>query len=682
MKSLGMKITAEDIYSTNHSSLKDAVVQFGSGCTGEIVSPQGLLLTNHHCASSQIQSLSTISRNYLKDGFWADSQAEEIACPGLTATFIIEIRDVTAAVQAVLTDSTSDDRRDATIKILTDSLEKAAINGTHYKAFTRAFYQGNQYYLFITEVFKDIRLVGAPPVSVGHFGGETDNWMWPRHTGDFAVFRIYAGKDNAPADYSKDNVPFIPRHFFPVNIGGVKEGDFTFVMGFPGRTNAYLPAAGLELVLSQTNPDKISCREERLKIWREAMSFNDTIQLKYASKYRTLANYYKKWKGEIHGLKKTEALAAKKKFENEFMDWLQADSSRITRYGRILPEFEEFYSYGKPYSLANDFLTEGLLGIEIVGLANRLLPLVDLSEKKEPDEKAIEELRSKLVSELGGTYRNYDAPTDEKVCAAMLRLCMAKMSKARCPLFFETIRTNYHSDCNRYAKYLFEKTIFASPARLRKFLVGFRAGSVRKLKKDPAWKLAAGISDFQKSKVEPDYTFFTRKVNSLQRLYMQALLEMKKEEILYPDANSTFRVSYGIVDGMSPADGVRYEYTTTLDGLISKEDTSSEEFQVPSRLKQLVEQKDYGEFASNGTVPVAFLASNHTTNGNSGSPVLNAKGELVGINFDRIWEGVMSDLYYDEEVGRNITVDIRYVLFFIEKFAGAHRLLEEMRIVR
>lgn len=682
MKSLGMKISADDIYSINHASLKDAVVQFGSGCTGEIISGRGLLLTNHHCGFSQIQSLSSLDNNYLKNGFWANSLADEMPCPGLTATFIIEIRNVSENILPFLTDTMSEKKRQTIVKGITDSLEQSATAGTHYKAFTKSFYQGNEYYLFISEVFRDIRFVGAPPFAIGKFGGETDNWMWPRHQADISLFRIYAGPDNKPADYSKDNRPFQPRYFFPVNIGGVQEGDFTMVLGFPGRTNAYLPADGLEMIYSQTNPIKIKIREERLRIWNDAMLGNDTIFLQYSSKYKTLANYYKKWKGENSGLQKQNAIGERRNFDRQFLDWAKSDSLRKEKYGSLLDEFAWVYGKGKLFSSVNDVVSETLLSIELVNYVGTFRTLIESCHREQPDLKAIHDSAEKLKNSIAASFKNYSRVVDESVCAAMLKLAWETLPDTMRPEIYQNIRNEYRLDFRRYTQELFSKTIFLQQEKLSELLNGFNLSKCKKLEKDPAWILTKAIEVFSKTRVQPGNTEFMENIFMLQRRYMRGILEMKKNTRLYPDANSTLRVSYGRVEGMKPRDGVSYSYSTTLDGLVEKEGQNTTEFIVPPDLKQMNTDRNFGEYGENGILPLNFLASNHTTNGNSGSPVLNAKGELIGINFDRIAEGVMSDLMYVEKLGRNISVDTRYILFLIDKYSGAGWLLNEMKIVR
>lgn len=686
MQLMGMKISAEEIYSLNKSSLKDAVVHFGGGCTGEIISNRGLLLTNHHCGYSQIQSLSTLAENHLEKGYWASHDSLELPCKGLTATFIIETRDVTAEVLKALNPGLSAEEKDKRIRQIGDSLEKIATEGSHYKAQMKSMYAGNSFLIFISEVFTDVRLVGTPPNAVGNFGGDADNWMWPRHTGDFSLFRIYANKDNKPAPYSRENVPFHPRHHFPISLSGIQEGDFTMVFGFPGRTQTYIPSMGLDIIYSQTNPNRIGIRDVKLNIWNTAMQSNDTVKLQYASKYRSLSNHYKKWKGENMGLKKNDAVRKKIEEEKEFQKWVAASESRSREYGSLLKDFETVYKDGKVFMNAQDYYAEALNGIELVGFVLRFQTLYDLINADKPDTAAIEKSRNKLKSDLVDFFKNYNAATDEKLMSAMLELAAPKIPDYLQPTQLKSLYARSQKDKNAYASYakqVFSQSMFVSQEKISSFLQSFSSKSIPKLEKDPAWKLARSISTAQKNQLMPLLNDFNQRLNQLQSSYMKALLEKNQGvKALYPDANSTIRVSYGKVEGMIPRDGMSYNYYSTLDGVIEKADSSDEEFTVPEKLMELYRKMDYGNYSVNGTVPVAFLASNHTTGGNSGSPVINARGELIGTNFDRIWEGVLSDLYYDENLGRNISVDIRYTLFIIEKLGGAERLIREMTLVK
>jgi len=673
MRQLGMKISAEDIYSVNKSSLKDAVVQFGGGCTGEIISERGLLITNHHCGFSQIQSLSTIETNLLKNGFWAMSDTAEIPVPGLTVTFVKEIIDVTSIILANVSEDLNEQERNLIIKSKSDSLEKARTDGKNIKAFVRSFYSGNEYFLFITQVFRDIRFVGAPPVSVGKFGGETDNWLWPRHTGDFSLFRIYCDSLNKPADYSKNNVPYTSMKFLEINIEGVKENDFTFVYGFPGRTNEYLSASSLDLIYSQTNPTKIKIREERLNIWRTDMNSNDTIYLKYAPRFKTLANYYKKWRGENLGLKSFNVVEQKKSYESK----INTASNGLAK--PILDSIEAVNIRLKPLSYNSDFFVDGLLGIEIVGLSQKFKKLITLSQSDTTSKEVLNKELERLKADYRGFHKNYSKKTDRKICVAMLKLADKHLSIEYKLAFYSNLKTE--SDFEEYTDKLFFGSLLTDTTAVMEYLTSFKKRKIKRVLKDEVYHFGLEINRVSQelnSKMAP----LNIELGRLQRNYISLLRSVDKERKFYPDANSTLRVAYGNVKRMNPSDGKIYNYFTTTDGILEKIDNSNPDFEFPAGLEKLIRDKDFGTYAKNGSVPVAFLASNHTTNGNSGSPVLNAKGQLIGINFDRVWEGNMSDYFFDENTCRNIAMDMHYFLFVVEKYGKANRLIKEMKIVR
>ena len=676
MKSMGMEINAEDIYSINHASLKDAIVQFGAGCTGELISAKGLLITNHHCGLSQIQSLSVIDKNFLKDGFWASNREEEIPCPGLKCTFIREIIDVTSDVLAGISDTLNEEVRAQLIKSKTDSLEKSVnikLNGV-----VRQFYQGNKFYLFIAEVYNDVRFVGAPPISIGKFGGDTDNWMWPRHTGDFSLFRIYADKDNNPSVYSKENIPYTPKQFLTINIGGIKENDFAFVYGFPGRTNEYIPSSALEVIANQTNPNRIAIRQVRLDIMNEAMNSNDTIQLQYAARYSTLENYYKKWKGELLGFKRFDLINEKKIREKDFNEKLK-NFPELLKDSSLISQYNSFSDKAKPLNFANDYFAEALSAIEIVNASARFKTLVNLYEENTNAEKKINDELLKLKKDFKEFYRNYNSSLDFKICKAVLSLSYSNLERQYIPekIFIEGQRKD---NFKKYCENIFENSLIVDSARLMKFLNSFKRNDVKKILKDPAYILSLSIAENQ-TKLQTNLRKLNSHISQLQRNYMRDLLTMNQTGKLYPDANSSLRVSYGKVESVAVNDGMNFNYFTTAEGILDKSKTNSTEYKIPQKLSELIKNRDYGRYGSGGILPVAFLSSVHTTNGNSGSPTLNSKGELIGVNYDRIWEGVVSDYYYDEKHGRNISLDIRYALFIIEKFGNAGWLLNEMKIV-
>ena len=681
MQDMGMKITAEDIYSINNSSMKDAILLFGRGCTSEIISKDGLLLTNHHCGFSQIQKHSTLEQDYLTDGFWAMNKGEELPNPGLTATLMIEMRDVTDSILMGVDDNTPMSERNILIKINITSVIANFESDSKYKAAIKPFFQGNKYYMMITETFKDIRLVGAPPSNIGKFGGDTDNWMWPRHTGDFSLFRIYVDKDGNPAEYSEDNVPYQPKYFFSISLDGVQEDDFTFVFGYPARTKEYLPSYAVEMITEVGNPKKIELRQTRLDIFKKYSTKDPKVRIQYASKDARVANYWKKMIGESGGVKRMKGIEAKQDFEAEFTKW--ALESENTQYANIIPEFKNLYQELTPINLALDYIKEAGLAIEIVKFANSFKTLIALSKSKPINQEAINKELAKLKSKTASFFKDYYQPIDEEVTVAMLRLYDENLDSEYKPAFFNTINTKYKGNYQAYTNYVFSKSIFDKEDKLISFLDNYKPKQYKKLVKDPAFAIANELMKFYTEEIKNEIVIINNSIDSLQRIYMKAQMEMQPDARFYPDANFTLRVTYGTVNGYSPKDAVYYKHFTTLDGIMEKEDPDIYDYVVTDKLHELYDNKDYGAYADkDGTLHVGFAASNHTTGGNSGSPVLNAKGELVGVNFDRCWEGTMSDLMYDPVVCRNISIDIRYFLFVVDKYAGAGYLLDEMKLVK
>ena len=668
MKGLGMKITAKDIYDINKGSLKDAVVIFGSGCTGEVVSDKGLVLTNHHCGYSAVQGLSSVQHDYLSNGFWAMNQAEELPCPGLSVTFIVRIDDVSSKVKQGIANNMSDSAKAKIRMVNIERLQKLYKDSTGYDAAIKSFYYDNQFYLFLTEKYTDIRLVGFPPDGIGEFGGSTDNWTWPRHTGDFGVFRIYADKNNKPAAYSKDNIAYKPKKSFTVNIGGVKEHDFTWVYGFPGKTTEYLSSDGVAEIMNILDPIRISLREKSIAIMDADMRASKEVFIKYASKKLRLANYYKKWQGELLGLQINHAIEKKQTQEQAFRQWVKQDPERIRTYGNILDDLSAAYKRQEKSAKLNEYLTEGIGGSELVkaSIAYRnIMKAIDSI----PTMDSLVVLKKGLMSYL--TTCNIE--TDKKITKALFSCFAAQIAPSE-----------YTSES--FIETMFQTSFLTSSEKIDALLAIKNKSDIKLvLAKDPAYKTYLFYDSMQLIN-----TSFLKKnqqaINGLYTLYIQALMEYNKGKQFYPDANSTLRVTYGNVEGVQPRDGMRYTYTTTLDGAMMKNNDTVEEFKVPEKLKQLYKSKDYGRYAiqqdGKPTVPLAFLASNHTTGGNSGSPVMNAKGELIGTNFDRIWEGTMSDILFDPALCRNITLDIRYTLFIIEKFGGAKWIVDEMKLVQ
>lgn len=671
MQQLGMKMTAQDIYDVNHSSLKDAIIHFDGGCTSEIISPKGLLLTNHHCGYGEIQSHSTVEHDYLQDGFWAMSLEEELPNPGMVATLIVSIHDVTNTVLDGVVQLSNEADKQKKIQENITRIQSTFPKESWQENKIRTFYEGNQYILFVTETFKDVRLVGAPPSSIGKFGSDTDNWVWPRHTGDFSIFRIYANKDNKPAEYSKENVPYTPKHFLPISIDGVEEGDFTLVFGFPGRTQEYLPSFAVEQIVNTLNPAKIEVRDAALKVQDGFMRKDQAIKIQYASKYASVANYWKKWIGESQGLKKSNAIQIKKDFETEFLKRVQ-QKGKQSEYGSLLNDFEKQYKAINDYSLARDYFIEvALRNTELLSVGFRLYQLEQVYNSK--GEQAFNDRKNNTLKSLASFYKDFNAKVDEKVAEKLVALYLEKS-----PLLSSELKA---LDKNKVVSEVYSKSKLTSLQGVTNLLNGDAKKIFKTLNQDKGYTLIKKIADNFYANIAPKYDELNLGIGALQRTYMKAQLEMFPDGRFFPDANSTLRVTYGQVKGYNPSDAVYYEPVTHLEGVMEKYVPGDYEFDVPAKLIDLIKNKDYGPYAKNGKMPVCFIATNHTTGGNSGSPAIDANGNLIGLNFDRVWEGTMSDIYYDPEICRNIMVDIRYVLFVIDKFAGAKHLIEEMKLV-
>ncbi len=671
MQAMGLKLSAEDIYSVNNSSLKDAVISFGGFCTGEIISNQGLILTNHHCGYGQIQYHSSVENDYLTNGYWAMKQEEELPNPGLSATFIVKMEDVTDRVLEGVGEEMNEEERQKIIQVNMDSLTAAATKETHYKAFVRPFFYGNEYYMFITETFNDVRMVGAPPSSIGKFGGDTDNWMWPRHTGDFSLFRIYADKDNKPAEYSEDNVPYQPKHYFPISMKGVEEGDFTMVFGFPGSTQEYLTSHAIDQIKNVLNPDRIAVRAEALKVMDAQMKSSDEVRIKYASKYASVSNYWKKWIGENNGLERSNAIAKKKEAEDQFLE----TTKNIAEYQGLMDAFEQKYKSIEKYAQARSYFIEiPYRKVEIIGIAAKLRGVMeDIEEGKEVDEAQ----KEKLVAQINSQFKNYDATTDKLLAKTLFKMYKNGLENEFIPAFLKVddVKLDVIIDD------LYAKSIFNNQEELIKKIMGLNAKTAKKLRGDKAYQYMSEFYDIYFDQVRPEYGRLNSEIDSLSKIYVKVLRQLIPGTY-YPDANSTLRLAFGKVEDYKARDAVEYDFYTTVDGILEKYDPENVDFNLPEKLVKLIKEEDFGPYVDkDGFMHVCFIASNHTTGGNSGSPVINAHGELIGLNFDRNWEGTMSDINYDISLCRNISVDIRYVLFIVDKFAGATHLIDEMKLV-
>ncbi len=680
MHKKGLKLSAEEIYSVNKASLKDAVPIFGGGCTSAVVSDQGLLFTNHHCGYGQIQSHSSLEHDYLTDGFWAMSQEEELPNPGLKVRFLVRIEDVTDKVLETTSPDMEEGLRNQIIQAKIEEIKAEATKDTHYESRVVPFFAGNQYFLFVTEVFKDVRLVGAPPSAIGKFGGDTDNWMWPRHTGDFSVFRIYANKDNEPAEYSPDNIPYQPKKHFTISLKGVEKGDFTMVYGYPGSTQQYLTSYAVDLTQNTSNPHKIKIRRSIIDIMRQAMEADPKVRIQYASKYARVSNYWKKWKGENKGLQRLNAIQKKQNLEENFIKWINKDEDRKQQYAHLLPEYEKLYKEFSPIQLAIDYLNEAAFGPEIVGFASHFKSLAKVD--KETDQDKIDKMVADVLKKSKGFYKDYYLPVDKRVFEAVMNLYYQNIPEKHQPAIFRWVEKKFDGDMEKYTDYVFSESKLVNEKKLKKFLDDFKWRDAKKIEKDPAFVLYNDIINVFVNVLRSDYYRINNQISRLDRDYIRGLREFKKNKRFYPDANFTLRVAYGNVEGYRPRDGVKYIHYTTIDGIIAKDNPDIYDYRVPEKLKELHAAQDYGQYAKDGQLYVCFLATNHTTGGNSGSPVINAEGELIGMNFDRCWEGTMSDIMFDPDMCRNITLDIRYALFIIDKFAGANHLINEMDIVK
>jgi hypothetical protein len=681
MQSLGIKMSAEDIYSVNNGSLKDAIVHFGGFCTGEVISDKGLVLTNHHCGFSAIQSHSTMDNNYLEKGFWARTLADEKPNEGLFVQFIIRIDDVTSSVLAGVNDDMDAKARQSQVDKNINAVKESAKKESYQEVSVKPFYKGNQYFLFVTETYNDVRLVGAPPSSIGKFGADTDNWVWPRHTGDFSLFRIYAGKDNKPAEYSPDNVPFKPRHHLPVSLDGVAEDDFTLVFGFPGSTDEYLTASGVDLRINKLNPVRISVRDESLDVLGEVMRKDPEQRLKYASKQSRIANGWKKWIGEIQGIEKSDAIAKKKAYEEAFVNGLRKNPELRTKYANLIPQLDKLYKEISFYAVSRDYINEVIWrNIEmfyIAGVTDRYLNMYE--------NNGIEAIKGRLpalINFLEGYYKDFSPEVDEEIFKRVMNIYYTKVDRAHQSVYAKDQLTFAGNDMDNLAREVYTKSILSKGDRVIKTLKQDPESFFKALAGDPGFMIRKSIQKVADEKVNVKYNALNDQIYALNSQYMKAQMEVFPDKRFFPDANSTLRVTYGQVKGYSPRDAVYYSPVTYLEGIVEKYVPGDYEFDVHARLLRLYETKDYGDYAdSNGKLPVCFIGTNHTSGGNSGSPAIDAHGNLVGLNFDRVWEGTMSDVNYDPEICRNIMVDARYILFIIDKYAGAKRLIEEMDLV-
>jgi hypothetical protein len=682
MQKMGLHLTAEEIYSINHSSMKDAIVGLSNGaqpngffCTAEVVSDQGLLFTNHHCGFDAIQTHSTIEHDYLTDGFWAMSKEEELPNEDMSATFFIRMEDVTDSIVPFLSDTMSASSRSAKVKEITTRLKKNADPDKKYWVNVTSFFNGNEYYLFVYEVYTDVRLVGAPPSAIGKFGGDTDNWMWPRHTGDFSIFRVYTGPDGAPANYAKENVPLVPKYHLPVSLNGVEKGDFAMIWGYPGSTDRYLCSYGVEFQIKYFDPNIVRLLGEELKIWKEDMNADREVGIQYASKYASTANGWKYYMGEEQGLKKLNVKGEKEVIEAQFTKWVNLDQARKAKYGSVLSNLETGYanigSKFEPFILA----ALGANSPELLGYAQTFGQLEGLMESKDKT-GAIDETITELREAAKVHFKDYSTSTDQKVFARMMEIYSKEMPADKQPEGFKKMVEKFKGDFTALAADVYGKSVFSTLDKVNAFL---DKPSYKTIQKDPAYVLSNDLMGVLMT-MSGEYRSANQEIGKNERLFMAGLMEMSPEKAFYPDANSTMRMTYGSVQDYKGADAVYFDYVTHLSGVMAKEDPTNEEFIVPAKLKELYQKKDFGPYGTGDDLVTCFLTNNDITGGNSGSPVINGNGELIGLAFDGNWEAMSGNIAYEPKLQRTICVDIRYVLFIIDKYAGAKNLINELTI--
>ncbi|HOY32330.1 MAG TPA: S46 family peptidase [Bacteroidales bacterium] len=678
MQKMGLKLTPEEIYSVNNSSIKDAIVLFGQGCTGEMISSQGLLLTNHHCGYGAIQSKSSVEKDYLTHGFWAMNFREELPIPGLAVKFLVRIEDVTQKILSQLHPEASEKTRMVRIQELSDKIQKEATQGTSYDAVVKSFFEGNEFYLIVYQTYKDIRLAGAPPSSIGRFGADTDNWMWPRHKADFCLFRVYSAPDGSPAAYSEQNIPMKPKHSLPVSVKGVKNGDFTMILGYPGTTERYLTSYGIEMYVNQSYPARIKAREKKLAIMREDMDAGPDVRIKYSSKYAAISNYYKNFIGTVKSLNRLKVADKKRQLEEQLETWISADSTHVEKYGKALQTIKEAYAGLQKTNLARIYFSESIGGCEALSFSRRFNSLMILLKENPSDTNKRNSKISELRSYADNFYKDYNKATDQKLTAAMLKMFYDNVPVEQQPRYFLKLVSDNKNNFDKLSASLFSKTIFGDPGRVNKFL----NKPDKKVLESDAMLILINAFINKNNDITSIWDLSNEKLSEGKRLLVAGLREMMPEKIFYPDANQTMRLTYGKVQDYFPADAVRYNYFTTLEGVMQKEDSSNWEFIVPEGLKELYKNKDFGIYAENGEMKVNFISNTDITGGNSGSPVLDANGYLIGLAFDGNWEAMSGNILFEPELQRTINVDIRYVLFIIDKYAGAKNLIDEMNIIQ
>ncbi len=678
MQKAGLKLTAEEIYSINNSSLKDAIVSFGGFCTGEMVSEQGLLFTNHHCGFDYVQNHSTEAHDYITNGFWAMNKSEELTNPGLTASFLIRMDDVTTRIKSMMIDTMSEPTRMEVFAKATKQLQEENSEKGRYRVDVKSFLQGNEFYMFVYEVFKDVRLVGAPPKAIGNYGADTDNWMWPRHTGDFSVFRVYMSPDGKPAEYSKDNIPFKPKHFLPVSLAGVNKDDFTMILGYPGRTDRYRASNGVRMDIEQSNPATVKIRTLKLDLMKKEMEAVDTVRIMYASKYARVSNYWKYFIGATKGLKRMHVVDQKEAQEKDFNTWANTTTELKQHYGNVTSNLTNAYSEMMKFNIAKVYFQEAVMGTEILPYAYSFSGLAKILENKDAKEEDIKKAVIPLLKASEDYFSEYSVNTDKKIVAGLLDMYNKDVSVSQQAPYFIKIVSKYDGDMNKVADNIFKHSLFTNETFVKKFL---EKPSLKELKRDPAYALISEIYTHYIATIRGNIRTQQNIIDKNMRFYVEGLRLMSPDKKFYPDANGTMRVSYGKVEDYYPSDAVYYNYYTTMDGLMDKMDKSNDEFNLSDRMVDLYKKKDYGNYGQNGVLKIDFITTNDITGGNSGSPVINGKGELIGLAFDGNWEAMSGDISYDPNYKRTICADVRYVLWVIDKYAGAGYLLNELKIM-
>jgi len=680
MHEMGLKLSKDDIYDVNNSSLKDAIVIFGGGCTGEIISDKGLLLTNMHCGYRQVQSHTTIENDYLKNGFAAAELKDELPNEGLTVKFLIRVDDVSEKVNEKLKNIVEESHRNEIINQVSKQLTEEAVTGTHYNAIFKSYYNGNQFYILVYETYKDVRLVANPPVSIGDFGSLTDNWMWPRHKADFSIFRVYTAPDGKPAEYAPENIPLKPKHYLPVSLKGVQPDDFAMILGNPGSTDRYMTTYGIKELMEVDNPNRIKIRGAKLEIMNETMSISPAHRIMYAAKYKGSSNYWKYSVAQMAGFERNNVLEHRKELEMQFTNWVAKDKNRVEEYANTLNQIKEAYTKRKEYKNTSQYLRETIMrGPEVVGFANRSFELYnELSKKRfKQDKKKKQSLIENLSTSGKKHFRDYDKETDRKIALALFKILNNDINESNFPDFYAHSIAEHNGNIEAFINDLYSKSIFTNEDAFNNFI---KKPSKKILEQDPGFHLAVSVSKkyydiYTKSKS------FDEQLAVGNRQYMKGLMEMQTERNFYPDANFTMRITYGKVGGYSPKNGVYYKHYTTLKGVMEKEDPNNYEFIVPEKLRSLYEAKDYGKYAYGDKMHVCFTTNNDITGGNSGSPVINSNGELIGLAFDSNWEGMTGDIEFEQQMQKTVCTDIKYIVWLLEKFMGAQRLVDELTFV-